>query len=69
MLVLSAQELKAYLHKYDLSRSRTKKSNGVESHDLGGQLIPQRQEITRAGNGSGNEAIFARVEWHVAPSC
>ena len=56
------------MHKHGLSRSPTKKSNGVKSHDLGDQLISPRREITRPGNGSCNKAIFARVVWHVAPS-
>ena len=69
--LLSAQELKVFLHKYGLLRSPTKKkkSNGVKAHDVGGQLISPRQEITRPGNVSCNNVIFVRVMWHVPPSC
>ena len=66
--LLNAQELMVYLHKHRPSRSPTKKSNGVKSHDLGGQLISPWREITQPGNVSFNKAKFARVVWHVAPS-
>ena len=42
--------MKIYLHKYSLSHSPTKKSNGVKSHELGIQLISLIHEITRPGN-------------------
>ena len=46
-----------------------KMSNGVKSHDLGGQLISPRRKIMRPGNVSCNKAIFSRIVWHVAPFC
>ena len=61
----SAQELKVYLHKHNLSRSHTKKSKGIKSHDL--WLISPRRAITRPENISCNNAIFARIVWHVVP--
>ena len=52
-----------------LSRSPTKKSNGVESHDLGGQLISPRWEITRPRKVFCNKAVFAQVVLHATLSC
>ena len=43
-----------------------KRSNGLKSYDLGGQLITPQGVITRPGNMSFNKAIFARIVWHVA---
>ena len=38
-------------------------------HNLGGQLKSPWREIRRLGNVSCNKAVFARVVWHVVPSC
>ena len=46
-----------------------KRSNGAKAHNLAGQLILSRREITRPGNVSCIKAMFARVVWHVAPFC
>ena len=59
---LSSQELEVYPHKHSLSRSSTKKSNIVKSHDLGGQLISPEREITRLENVS--LAIKLCGMWH-----
>ena len=66
--VLTAQQSTVYLHKNGLS-PHEQKSNGIKSHDLGDQLISLLREITQPGSVFCNKAIFARVVWHVAPSC
>ena len=63
----SDQALKVYPHKHVLRVAppkKKKKSNGAKSHDLGGQFISARREITRPGRAIELYSVELCGMWH-----